>query len=119
MIRLRAFWRLLKLTVSKWQDDNVSWLSAALAYYTLFSLAPTVILVVSIGGTIFGEEAVAGEVVLRVAVKRSILSQWRNGPAPKALTRRQYSAPAGRLPGIRGRYLAIISACILSGQRQP
>ncbi|HQU72556.1 MAG TPA: YihY/virulence factor BrkB family protein [Calditrichia bacterium] len=66
MIRLRAFWRLLKLTVSKWQDDNVSWLSAALAYYTLFSLAPTVILVVSIGGTIFGEEAVAGEVVRRI-----------------------------------------------------
>ncbi len=63
MKRVRALWKLVKLTALKWDDDNIAWLSAALAYYTLFSLAPTFIIVVTIGGKIFGEEAVTGQIV--------------------------------------------------------
>ncbi|MCB0267678.1 MAG: YihY/virulence factor BrkB family protein [Calditrichia bacterium] len=60
---IRALWKLLKLTALKWEDDNIAWMSAALAYYTLFSLAPTFIILVVIGGKFFGEEAVKGQIV--------------------------------------------------------
>jgi len=36
-------------------DDNVPRLSAALAYYTVFSLAPLLVLAVSVAGLVFGE----------------------------------------------------------------
>ena len=38
-------------------------LGASLAYYTLFALAPILIVAISIGGLVFGPEAVRGEIV--------------------------------------------------------
>lgn len=61
--KLYDFWKLIILTGQKWGEDNIPWLSAALAYYTLFSLAPIFIIVVVIGGAFFGEEAVKGQIV--------------------------------------------------------
>lgn len=46
-----------------WWRDDVPRMGAALAYYTLFSLAPILIVVVAIGGLIFGPEAVQGQIV--------------------------------------------------------
>jgi membrane protein len=54
--------RLLKETVQEWQDDKASRLAAALAYYTVFSLAPLVIIAIAIAGAVFGEEAARGEI---------------------------------------------------------
>lgn len=54
---------LLKETVKEWQEDKASRLAAALAYYTIFSLAPLLIIVIAIAGSIFGEEAARGEIV--------------------------------------------------------
>ncbi|HBB31146.1 MAG TPA: ribonuclease BN [Cyanobacteria bacterium UBA9273] len=54
---------LLKETVEEWQKDKASNLAAALAYYTIFSLAPLIIIAIAIAGAIFGEEAARGEIV--------------------------------------------------------
>ena len=43
--------------------DNCLRLSAALAYYTLFSLAPLLVIVIAIAGFVFGQEAARGEIV--------------------------------------------------------
>jgi membrane protein len=45
---------LIRETFSEWNKDNVSRLSAALAYYTIFSLAPLLIIVVAVAGFFFG-----------------------------------------------------------------
>ena len=50
-----------------WWADNVPHLGAALSYYTLFALAPILIVAIAIAGLAFGEEAVRGEVVGQVA----------------------------------------------------
>jgi membrane protein len=55
-------WRIVRETVGEWFDANPFRLAAALAYYTLFSMAPLLVLVVGIAGLAFGEEAVRGEV---------------------------------------------------------
>src|SRR5438046_6841291 len=44
---------LLKQTFSEWLDDKVPQLGAALAYYTVFSLAPLVLLLLAIVGFVF------------------------------------------------------------------
>jgi len=53
-IRFHFVWELIQETFSEWNKDNVSRLSAALAYYTIFSLAPLLIIVVAVAGVFFG-----------------------------------------------------------------
>lgn len=53
---------LLKGTVSTFMDNRGLKLSASLAYYTLFSMAPLLLLVISLAGAFFGREAIEGSV---------------------------------------------------------
>ncbi len=46
---------------SGWVDDNASRLSAALAYYSIFSIAPLLVIAISIAGQVMGEDAVSGQ----------------------------------------------------------
>jgi membrane protein len=56
-------WQLLKQTFSEWLNDKAPRLGAALSYYTIFSLAPVLILVISIAGLAFGKDAAQGRIV--------------------------------------------------------
>jgi membrane protein len=58
---LKQGWQLSKAAVQAWSDDYASSMGAALAYYTLFSIAPLLLIVVSVAGMMFGEQAVRGE----------------------------------------------------------
>ena len=60
---LRQGWELVKTTFSEWDEDNVSRLAAALAYYTAFSLAPLLVITIGIAGLAFGDDAAQGEIV--------------------------------------------------------
>jgi membrane protein len=62
-MRLKNGIRLIKGTFSEYNEDKVPLLAAALAYYTVFSLAPLLIIVIAIAGSVFGEEAARGEIV--------------------------------------------------------
>ncbi|GMU06309.1 YihY/virulence factor BrkB family protein [Corallococcus caeni] len=53
---------LLKQTLSEWVDDNVPAQAAALAYYTLFSVAPMLIIAIAVAGFVFGQDAAQGEI---------------------------------------------------------
>lgn len=55
--------KLLKDTVKEWSEDKVSLWAAALAYYTIFSLAPLLLIAIAIAGVAFGEDAARGEIV--------------------------------------------------------
>ncbi len=54
---------LLKDTFAEWQEDKAARLAAALAYYTAFSLAPLLIIVIAIAAVVFGQDAAQGEIV--------------------------------------------------------
>ncbi|PSB03884.1 YihY/virulence factor BrkB family protein [Merismopedia glauca] len=62
----RGIWKLIKETVDEWNRDNVSQMAAALAYYTLFSIAPLLVIAVAVAGAVFGEEAARGEIVRQI-----------------------------------------------------
>src|SRR4030095_12937766 len=55
--------RLLTTTATKWWDDNPWRLSAALSYYTLFSLAPLLTLAVAVATVVVDERVVQGELI--------------------------------------------------------
>ena len=61
-IPIKAWWGLFKQVANAWLNDYVPSMGAALAYYTLFSLAPLLLIVVSVAGLVFGEDAARGEI---------------------------------------------------------
>jgi membrane protein len=59
---LKNIWILIKAATSSWVDDYAQSMGAALAYYTMFSIAPLLLIVISIAGLVFGVEAARGEI---------------------------------------------------------
>ncbi len=56
-------WQLLKATFFKWSDDHAQGLGAAVAFYTVFSLAPLLLIAIAIAGLVFGQEAAQGQII--------------------------------------------------------
>jgi membrane protein len=56
-------WRLLREAAEHWSDDHASSMGAALAYYTVFSIAPMLVIAIAVAGLVFGAEAARGEIV--------------------------------------------------------
>lgn len=63
----RSAWEIIKETASDWSEDNASRLAAALAYYSLLSLAPLLVIAVAVSGFFLGDEAARGQVVGELA----------------------------------------------------
>ncbi len=55
--------RMFGSTARAWWDDDALRLGASLAYYTLFAIAPILLVATAIAGMVFGAEAVNGEIV--------------------------------------------------------
>jgi membrane protein len=55
-------WPLLKETATNWVDHKDARLGAALAYYSIFSVGPLVVIAIAVAGLLFGQDAVRGEV---------------------------------------------------------
>ena len=56
------WWDMIKTTFAAWIDDYAPSMGAALAYYTVFSLAPLLVIVISLAGLMFGPDAVRGAI---------------------------------------------------------
>lgn len=65
-IGVKSIFRLLKEAFTEWQQDKASILAAALAYYTVFSITPLLVIAISIAGAVFGQEAAQGEIVEQI-----------------------------------------------------
>ena len=61
--RPKTVLQLLKATYFEWSKDKVPRMGAALAYYTIFSLAPLLVIAIAIAGLVFGAEAVQGRIM--------------------------------------------------------
>lgn len=59
-----AILRLFKAAFDKWRADKAPRLAAALAYYTLFSIAPLLVIAIAVAGLLFGEEMARSQVLV-------------------------------------------------------
>ncbi len=62
MLSIKETATLLKDTFIKFIDDRGIKLSAALAYYTIFSLPPLLILIIAVTGLFYGQDAIEGRI---------------------------------------------------------
>ena len=61
-MKLNEFLPVLKQAALEWMEDQAPTLGAALAYYSVFSLAPLLIISIAIAGLVFGREAAQGQI---------------------------------------------------------
>jgi len=55
--------RIIGRAIAAWWNDDAMRLGASLSYYTLFAIGPILLVAVAVAGTLFGPEAVRGEIV--------------------------------------------------------
>lgn len=61
-MRARQLWSITKETANDWLEDDAATLAAALAYYALLSLAPLLVISISVAGWFLGPDAARGRV---------------------------------------------------------
>lgn len=59
---VKTYWQILRQTVNDFMEDKVLKLSAALSYYTIFSIAPMLIVIITLCDVFLGKEAIEGSV---------------------------------------------------------
>jgi len=68
IIKSVSFWaRIIKNAGAEFSSDNAIKLSAALSYYTIFSLPPLLIIIITLCGLFFGDEAVKGQIFVQIS----------------------------------------------------
>lgn len=67
MLSPKRFFKLFVKAAKAWVDDFAPSMGAAISYYTMFSLAPLLIIVIAMAGAVFGREAVQGQIVAQLS----------------------------------------------------
>lgn len=101
-------------TALQWWQSNAAMQSAALAFYTLFSMAPVLMVSVAIAGAVFGEEATRAELEAQVRLlageeSAAVVRQVLDGAARPDLS---------RLAGLVGAGTLLFGATVVFGQLQ-
>jgi membrane protein len=109
-----SWWKTLREVMNNWNVHRCSAQSAALAFYTIFSLAPILVVVISLAGIAFGEEAVRGQIVgefegLMGREAALLIQEVLKSAARPA---------SGRLPALVGFVTLLLGATGIFGQLQ-
>jgi membrane protein len=97
---LPQWWLLLREAGVAWLTDYAPSMGAALSYYTVFSLAPTLLIVISVAGLIFGAEAVRGEIFGQLS--------YLMGPAAAAAIQQVLASLRHPAQGLTGMLLGLV-----------
>jgi membrane protein len=99
--------RILGSAIAAWWNDNALRLGASVAFYTLFAIAPILIVVIAIAGTVFGPEAVRGEIVGQI----DGLVGKQGGQAVQALLQGAARREDNVVAAILGGMTFVLTAC--------
>ncbi|MFT3693808.1 MAG: YihY/virulence factor BrkB family protein [Kofleriaceae bacterium] len=113
-VGFRSIPDILKTTGSDWLDDKAPRLAASLALYTLLSLAPLLILAVSVAGLMFGDEAARGQIQHQLS---GILGE-QGAAAVQSILANARAPSSGILGTIVGLMLALFGASGVFGELQ-
>lgn len=111
---MKKIWLLIKTTISGWNSNYAQSMGAALAFYTLFSIAPLLLIVLSITGYVFGLEAARGE----VAAQLQNLMGEQGAMAVQALLQNVNKPMDGVMATIIGVVLLLIGATSVFAELQ-
>ena len=110
----RGLFDVLKETYSEWSEDKATRLAAALAYYTAFSIAPLLLIAISVAGLVFGREAAEGQVYAQL---QGLLGEGAAGTIQESVANSQDTG-ASTISAIIGLAMLVWSASGLFSQLQ-
>src|SRR5690349_16311135 len=94
MSTIKSLWSLTRESVKQWSDDYAPSMGAALSYYTIFSIAPLLVIVIAVAGFFFGEKAASGQIFGQLqgligehgasAIQAAVASASQSGHGPFA-----------------------------------
>jgi membrane protein len=113
-MRPTEVWPTLKETAVDWNDDNAARLAAALAYYTLLSVAPLVVLAIALAGLVFGQQAAQGQISNEIG---SVVGA-QAGEAIQAIARSARAPQTGIVSSIVGLVVLFFGASGVFGELQ-
>jgi len=111
---LRRIWSLLRATIMGYVEDEAMTRGAAIAFYTIFSLAPLLVIVTAIAGLAFGEQAAQG------AVTEQLRTQMgeRGAHAVQMLVESAANPRSGRIAALIGILTLLLTATAAFGEVQ-
>ena len=113
-IDTRSCWTLAKQVANSWVDDYAPSMGAALAYYTMFSLAPLLLIVISVAGLVFGQDAASGEIAGQL---RSLMGD-QGASAVQGLLTSVHKPAEGAAATAAGVVLLFVGATSVFGELQ-
>ena len=113
-IPLKATWGVIKSATQSWVDDYAPSMGAALAYYTLFSLAPLLLIVIALAGPVFGPDAARGEILGQL---RGLMGE-EGARAVQAMLEAANQPGKGAAATVTGTVFLLIGATSVFGELQ-
>jgi membrane protein len=111
---MRTVWRLAREAAASWKDDYAPSMGAALAYYTMFSAAPLLLIVIAVAGLVFGKEAATGEIFEQL---RGLMGE-QGAAGIQALLQSVNKPAEGALATVIGTVVLLIGATTVFGELQ-
>ncbi len=114
MKKLRYWWHIVRDSGKLWVECNAFNHSGSLAFYTLFSLAPTVIIAVAVIGLVLGEDAAQGQIVAQF---QDVMGTEAATLVENAVSRSRVEA-SGIFPAMAGIIALMVGATTVFAQMQ-
>ncbi|MGG6265524.1 YihY/virulence factor BrkB family protein [Leptolyngbya sp. AN03gr2] len=111
----RGLWALLKQTIIEWQQDKIPLLAAALAYYTVFSLAPLLVIAIAIVGAVLGQQAAQNQIVMQF---RGLIGEQGAQAIQAIINNAQQPGSGGTVATIVSIITLLFGASVVFGQLQ-
>ena len=107
-------WQICQAAGNAWMDDYAPSMGAALSYYTLFSLAPLLVLIIAIAGMVFGQDAAQGAIIAQL---QSIMGK-EGATAVQGLLEAAREPSTGIVASIVGGFLLLLGATAIFAELQ-
>ncbi len=112
---LKGLWLLTRDSFLQWLNDNPFQMGAALAYYTLFSIAPLLLIATAVAGSIFGREASQDHIIGAI---HELVGYESAGIIQGIIERAGQRPDSGFVAGAAGMLLFLLGAAAVVGQLQ-
>ncbi|HEX9013610.1 MAG TPA: YihY/virulence factor BrkB family protein, partial [Anaerolineaceae bacterium] len=113
-MQTKNFWQLLKETYHQWSEDKAARLAAAMSYYTLFSLAPLLVLAIAIAGYFFTQQTAENQIMSQV----TNLAGPTAAEAMRGMIQNTHQGGANVVASILGLVLLLVGASGVFGSLQ-
>jgi membrane protein len=100
-------YRLISKSINRFMDDDCTTMAAALAYYTTFSIAPLLLIIISIVGLVFGRQAVQHEIQTQI---QGLIGQGAAREISAMVKNAGQQSSTGILGGILGVIALVVGA---------